>query len=78
MNGGYKFGRFGGGGELGPEADWLLAGAAFLLITGLIVHFLVRTGRVKPWNSEAAWAKVAAVGVFVVILLLILADEFLI
>ena len=80
MIGGYKFGRFGAAGtESGAAAmEWILLIGVYASVAWLITRLLVRLGRIQPQNQTTAWFKVMGVGAMVIIVLLIVVDEYLI
>lgn len=78
MFGGYKFGRFGAGGDASAGMEWILLAAVYAGITRLITRLLVRFGKVQPQNEMSAWLKTMGAGVMVIIVLLVIADEYLI
>ena len=78
MFGGYKFGQFGTGGDASAGMDWILLAAVYAGVTWLITRLLVRFGKVQPQNEMSAWLKTMGAGVMVIIVLLIIADEYLI
>lgn len=80
MPGGYKFGRSGAAGTENAAAamEWILLIGVYAGIAWLITRLLVRLGRVQPQNQTAAWFKVMGIGAMVIVVLLIVVDEYLI
>ena len=72
-----RFGRYGGT-SMSPEVMLFLSAMLGVAAIGIVVRLLVRLGVVAPQNELRAWMKGVVIAIFVIILLLILLDEYVI